>query len=182
MCLGYIMAHTPIAPETGREKRRARRASIKRVMLVCSSMEAGCGSPSTSSFAMIFPSPSRIFRGCVTGTRGAVMSTWSNRTVGGRSMTWLCFSAVLTISTYVLENPVASLHSDASRVDLLPLENSVFASGNVTVILDSSANIFCGSKIDRLDGRSGSCTECGIESAASPGLVLSHKPGSRLSS
>lgn len=159
MCLGYIIAHTPIAPDTGREWRRARRASIKRGILVCSSMDAGYGSPSTSTFAIIFPSPSRILRGCVMGTRGAFMSAWSNMTEGGISMTWLCFSALLTISTRVLEKPVASLHSDARRVDLLPLEKSVFASGNVTVILPSLPIIFPGSSTDRLDGISGSTTE-----------------------
>lgn len=159
MCLGYIIAHTPIAPDTGREWGRARRASIKRGMLVCSSMDAGYGSPSTSTFAMIFPSPSRILRGCVMGTRGAFMSTWSNMIECGMSMTCLCFSALLTISTRVLENPVARLHSDARRVDLLPLENSVFASGNVTVILPSFPIIFLGSSTDRLDGRSGTATD-----------------------
>lgn len=159
MYLGYIIAHTPIAPDTGHEWGRARRASIKRGMLVCSSIEAGYGSPSTSTFAMIFPSPSRILRGCVMGTRGAFMSTWSNITEGGRSMTWLCFSALLTISTRVLENPVASPHSDARRVDLLPLENSVFASGNVTVILASLPVNFPGISTDRLDGRSVSAAE-----------------------
>lgn len=159
MYLGYIIAHTPIAPDTCCELGRARRASIKRGMLVCSSIEAGYGSPSTSTFAMIFPSPSRILRGCVMGTRDAFMSTWSNMAEGGRSMTWLCFSALLNISTCVLENPVASLHSDARRVDLLPLENSVFASGNVTVTLASLPVVFLGIITDRLDGRSGSATE-----------------------
>lgn len=150
-------------------------------MLFCSSMEAGYGSPSTSTLAMIFPSPSRIFRGCVMGTRGAFMSTWSNAGEDGRSITWPRFSALLTISTCVSENPVASLHSDARRVDLLPLENSVFASGNVTVIVESLRVKCLGSRIDTLDGSSGSATECDSGSAASPGLVLSHKPGSRLS-